>query len=718
MSRAALFLCFASLLAVAVARPLLGADPDGAVALIVFNSGVDPGHGLLPDGATDPHYRLVQSPDPAFPGPEARVAAISGWPYPQWVENGPDSKWISPRVDVAEGNNSGTYIYRTTVDLTGLDPATAVVNGRWATDNDGLDILLNGLSTGNQVLLGFNFGAFAPFTITNGFVPGSNTLDFVVHQAGAATPTGLRVEWEGTARRLCVDCPPPGSPSVVLTSPTDHTIMCPVTNLAVRVEAAAVVGSITRVELYAGTALIGTRTNAPYDFTASPLNVGDYVLTARAIDTQGQSAVSAPVHITLTEACPDRIGIIASPDDPQRAPLEAVLFEMGLAVSFFEPAHLDLESLRACRALVWLTGAASVPVLTDDTRALLQQAAAEGVSLYFAGEGLAVAVAELDEPRRAAWTQLLHIEPRSAPPRTAMVQLAREEGHPIIQGMLGEGAVEDFTCRLAVAGATGPGAQTLAVGGDSAVLAAFPATDDSMAGPARIVTQLFDAWSGADEASARERRKLFENAIHWLLGWRPCSLYSLSLEMDAPVSVPVGASFAYTLRVQHQGECEATGVVVTNELPSQVQFLRAEFTQGSVERQGRVVTFRVGHLGSASTAVLKINAVALESGAATQCAVAHGHGEPLETGNTACRTVLVTAGADPRPVLDIRALPGGALELQLNGVPGAGYAVQSSTDLQRWTPLTNLVLSAGSIRWTQPVVLSRQFYRAVRLDPP
>jgi hypothetical protein len=91
---------------------------------------------------------------------------------------------------------------------------------------------------------------------------------------------------------------------------------------------------------------------------------------------------------------------------------------------------------------------------------------------------------------------------------------------------------------------------------------------------------------------------------------------------------------------------------------------------------------------------------------------------PLATGNTACRTFLVTAGADPRPVLDVCSLPGGALELQLNGVPGVGYAIQCSTDLQRWTLLTSLVLSAGSTRWTQPVVLNRQFYRAVRLDPP
>jgi hypothetical protein len=48
---------------------------------------------------------------------------------------------------------------------------------------------------------------FAPFSISSGFRPGINTLEFVIHNggsapgnnSGAANPTALRVEMTGTA---------------------------------------------------------------------------------------------------------------------------------------------------------------------------------------------------------------------------------------------------------------------------------------------------------------------------------------------------------------------------------------------------------------------------------------------------------------------------------------------------------------------------------------
>jgi hypothetical protein len=63
------------------------------------------------------------------------------------------------------------------VDLTGLDPTTALVTGQWATDNAGNDILINGISTA-QTSGGFN--TFTAFMISSNFVPGINTVDFVV----------------------------------------------------------------------------------------------------------------------------------------------------------------------------------------------------------------------------------------------------------------------------------------------------------------------------------------------------------------------------------------------------------------------------------------------------------------------------------------------------------------------------------------------------------
>jgi hypothetical protein len=44
------------------------------------------------------------------------------------------------------------YIYETTFDVTGFDPSTVRLIGRWATDNEGVNILINGISTGIKAL--------------------------------------------------------------------------------------------------------------------------------------------------------------------------------------------------------------------------------------------------------------------------------------------------------------------------------------------------------------------------------------------------------------------------------------------------------------------------------------------------------------------------------------------------------------------------------------
>jgi hypothetical protein len=159
----------------------------------LYNTGVDNNNVLLPDSATDPHYSLITSADPFFPGPEAKVAISFGWPFPAWIANGPNSKWIAPRADTGNSNSPGNYYYRTTFDLTGFNPYSAMITGQWTTDNNGLNILINGTGTGfTTPLAAFNQGFFS-FSITSGFVAGINTLDFVLFNESG--PTGLRVEF-------------------------------------------------------------------------------------------------------------------------------------------------------------------------------------------------------------------------------------------------------------------------------------------------------------------------------------------------------------------------------------------------------------------------------------------------------------------------------------------------------------------------------------------
>jgi len=211
-TRVLLGLGYALGLAVAVADPIPG----------LFNTGVDDQGNLLPAGAVDPHYRLVQSADAAFPGPNAYVVN-DAWPLAPsgpWLAHGPKSKWIAPQTSQASGHPPGNYVYRLTFMLTNLDPETAVITGRWSSDNGGVDILINGVSTG--INYDGNFGAFSDtWTIDRGFVEGTNTLEFVVNNAGTSVnPTGFRAELSGTASPP----PPPGTPPRITQAPVSATV--------------------------------------------------------------------------------------------------------------------------------------------------------------------------------------------------------------------------------------------------------------------------------------------------------------------------------------------------------------------------------------------------------------------------------------------------------------------------------------------------------------
>lgn len=182
----------------------------------LFNTGMDAVGSLLPGGATDPHWRLVVSADPRAPGPAAFVVR-EGYPIPPWLENGPASKWIAPQANQSGGNSPGDYVYQLAFDLTGYDAATAVITGRWSSDNAGLEVRLNGEPTG--LTFGGDFAGFSSdFDISSGFVEGANVLEFVVNNAGdGLNPTGFRAELAGTVEPW----PPPGIPPTVTRQPED-----------------------------------------------------------------------------------------------------------------------------------------------------------------------------------------------------------------------------------------------------------------------------------------------------------------------------------------------------------------------------------------------------------------------------------------------------------------------------------------------------------------
>ncbi|MCA9259999.1 MAG: hypothetical protein KDA61_12395 [Planctomycetales bacterium] len=176
--------------ALAPNSPALDAGTGSVIAGLLFNTGVDQLGIALSDGVDDPHYALLTQPGGGSLFDQTTPA--DGFPIPPWLANDSSSRWIGPLANDAEGP-PGDYLYRTTFDLSSLEFSewSFEIIGVWASDNAGVDILINGVSTGqtNQ-----QFIEYSSFTVAAGFVPGLNTLDFVVNNASdTPNPTGLRV---------------------------------------------------------------------------------------------------------------------------------------------------------------------------------------------------------------------------------------------------------------------------------------------------------------------------------------------------------------------------------------------------------------------------------------------------------------------------------------------------------------------------------------------
>jgi hypothetical protein len=126
---------------------------------------------VLPDNSPDSHYSITSSPL----GITSTYAVAPFW---NWMPNSSTSKWISPvQNGGSTGVPNGNYIYKTTFDLTGLNPSTAEIQGRLSSDDYVGSVLLNGVNTG--ITQTVSFQGWTNYSILNGFVSGVNTLEFV-----------------------------------------------------------------------------------------------------------------------------------------------------------------------------------------------------------------------------------------------------------------------------------------------------------------------------------------------------------------------------------------------------------------------------------------------------------------------------------------------------------------------------------------------------------
>ena len=221
--------------------------------------------------------------------------------------------------------------------------------------------------------------------------------------------------------------------------------------------------------------------------------------------------------------------------------------------------------------------------------------------------------------------------------------------------------------------------------------------------------------------SANENLKvLFQNAVCWLVRCRACSAIDVGLEATVSAAqIEVGQTLRYDLTLQHSGECEATGVVVTNKLTLSALFLGAESAQGTCNFDpiANTVTFSLGHLAKVATVRLSLTVAPRQAGVLTNIMNLRVNGPEARSDNNT--SVVVTAVTEStRPVLSITRTVDGQPETRLQGKAGTSYVVEASTNLVRWTTFTNVVATKVLLRFPETAVpkFKARYYRA-RQEP-
>lgn len=129
-------------------------------------------------------------------------------------------------------------------------------------------------------------GTFA-FTFTNaGFYPYAclQHIALFPQQTGTVTVVGPNI-----------------APSVMVSNPVSNTSYGQQAIFKIQAAASDSDGTVTQVQFFANSTLLGRDASSPFEISVTNLPVGSHALTARATDNRGAEATSGPVTIMVTQ---------------------------------------------------------------------------------------------------------------------------------------------------------------------------------------------------------------------------------------------------------------------------------------------------------------------------------------------------------------------------------------------------------------------------------
>ena len=166
--------------------------------------------------------------------------------------------------------------------------------------------------------------------------------------------------------------PPNSPPTVSLTAPSDGAAYTAPATVALAAAAQDSDGGVVRVDFLLGSTVVASASSPPFTAAWSNVPPGNYTLTARATDSAGANALSAPRSIVVATNAPPTVSITAPPSGASYfAPADIMLTATATdtdgtvaSVAFYQGSTLIGTATAAPYTVRWAGVAAGAYVLS------------------------------------------------------------------------------------------------------------------------------------------------------------------------------------------------------------------------------------------------------------------------------------------------------------------------------------------------------------------
>jgi hypothetical protein len=159
---------------------------------------------------------------------------------------------------------------------------------------------------------------------------GRDIFSVALHNPSNSTPYILLNSREASTNKPQLVITTSGSnnspPTISLTAPANGATYPAPANITATATANDIDGTVSKVDFYAGTSLIGTDATAPYSVQWSSVNAGAYAITAIATDNSGSSTASSAANVSVN--LPNNLPVVSV-----TAPVGGLTVPAGLTLS-------------------------------------------------------------------------------------------------------------------------------------------------------------------------------------------------------------------------------------------------------------------------------------------------------------------------------------------------------------------------------------------------